>query len=167
MKNETKSLQRSNFHITSVDKKGLFAGYASIFDTIDDQNDIIIPGAFKQSLENWERQNKWPKMLWQHNRQEPIGRWLFIEEDQKGLYVEGQLLLDVQKAKEAYALMRAGAVDGLSIGYLVIKADRDSKRGLRYIHQIELLEISVVTFAANSAAQITKVKAHLYTSSSG
>ena len=154
----TKSLRSANFQLSSVDQKGLFAGYASVFDIVDDQDDIVLPGAFKQSLAEWEGMNKWPKMLWQHNLREPIGRWLFLEEDKKGLYVEGQLLLDVQKAKEAYSLMKAKAVDGLSIGYQVLKAKHDHKKCVRYISQLELLEISVVTFAANSDAQITKVK---------
>ena len=155
---EIKSINDANFRLRSVDEKGLFSGYASIFDTQDEQNDIVLPGAFRASLEEFDRRGKWPKMLWQHNLQEPIGRWLFIEEDAKGLYVEGQLLLDIQKAKEAYALMKAGAVDGLSIGFQVIKARREAKSGIRYIQQVRLIEISVVTYAANHEARVTRVK---------
>lgn len=144
--------------IKSVDERGFFSGYASVFNHVDEQQDVVKPGAFKGTLEQWERQGQWPKMLWQHNQKEPIGRWHFMEEDSKGLYVEGQLLLDVQKAKEAYALMRAGAVDGLSIGFRVVKAERDHSSSLRYIKQVELLEVSIVTFAANERAKITRVK---------
>lgn len=155
---EIKSNQSSGFKVTAVNDKGYFSGYASVFHHIDDQKDVVLPGAFKSSLEKWERQGGWPKMLWQHNQKEPIGRWLFIEEDHKGLYVEGQLLLDVQKANEAYALMRAGAVDGLSIGYRVVKSGREGKSCVRHISEVDLLEISVVTFAANERAKITRVK---------
>jgi HK97 family phage prohead protease len=148
----------TGFKITSVNEKGYFCGYASVFNHVDDQKDVVIPGAFSTSLDKWERQGQWPKMLWQHNQKEPIGRWLFIEEDAKGLYVEGQLLLDVQKASEAYALMRAGAVDGLSIGFRVVKAGREDKSNVRFIKEVDLLEISVVTFAANQEAKITRIK---------
>src|SRR5260221_8562562 len=117
MSMEAKSIQRANFQMSSLDEKGLFAGYASIFECVDDQNDVVMPGAFRASLHNYECYNKWPKLLWQHDSAEPIGRWLFLEEDEKGLYVEGQLLLNVQKGGEAYVLMKAGAIEGLSIGY--------------------------------------------------
>jgi uncharacterized protein len=148
----------SGLKINHMTEKGYFSGFASVFNHLDDQNDVVLPGSFKGSLEQWERQGQWPKMLWQHNQKEPIGRWLFMEETEKGLYVEGQLLLNVQKASEAYALMRAGAVDGLSIGFRVVKAQREAKSNLRYISEVDLLEISVVTFAANSQAKITRVK---------
>lgn len=155
---EIKSVSSSGFNLRSLDEKGLFSGYASVFDCLDDHNDIVLPGSFRDSLENYERQNKWPKMLWQHNLQEPIGRWLFMEEDEKGLYVEGQLLLDLQKGKEAYTLMKVGAVDGLSIGFQVEKSKRDPKTGLRYIQQVKLIEISIVTYAANQEARVMRVK---------
>lgn len=155
---ETKSTQNPGFKTITVNDKGFFSGYASVFDHVDDQKDVVLKGSFKQSLEKWEREGQWPKMLWQHNQKEPIGRWLFMEEDARGLYVEGQLLLDVQKAHEAYALMRAGAVDGLSIGYRVVRAQKNAKSAIRHIHEVDLLEISVVTFAANQQAKITRVK---------
>lgn len=158
MKMERKSRYDGHFRVTSLDEKGVFCGYASIFNFLDDHHDIVLPGAFKASLENAERTHKWPKMLWQHNLQEVIGRWVFIEEDDKGLYVEGQLLLDVQKAKEAYALMKAGAVEGLSIGFTVDKARRDTKTGIRYIEKLKLIEISIVTLAANNRAHVTRIK---------
>jgi uncharacterized protein len=155
---ETKSSQQVTLNIKSLDDKGYFIGYASIFNVLDNHNDIVVPGAFAASLDKWERQGKYPKMLWQHNQKEPIGAWYFMEEDSKGLYVEGQLLMDIQQAREAYSLMRAGAVDGLSIGYKVIKADRDTKSHVRIIKEVDLIEISVVTFAANTHAKITRVK---------
>ncbi|MBP6985873.1 MAG: HK97 family phage prohead protease [Alphaproteobacteria bacterium] len=155
---ENKSIKFPSILVGSTDPQGYFSGYASVFNAVDNQNDMVLPGAFKDSLFAWEKKSQWPKMLWQHDQKEPIGRWLFMEEDSRGLYVEGQLLLDVQKAREAYALMKAGALEGLSIGYRVVKSKRDGKGTVRYIQQVDLLEVSVVTFAANQAAKITKVK---------
>src|SRR5690606_19492529 len=129
---------------------GFFAGYASIFHTVDYHNDCIIQGAFKKHLNAMERANKMPKLLWQHQRDQPIGIWHFIEEDKKGLYVEGQFLLDIQKGQEAYCLMKAGAIDGLSIGYFVKESQINPQHKYREITEIELLEISIVTFPANA-----------------
>lgn len=155
---EVKANQNSAFNVSSINDAGYFSGYASIFNYLDDHKDVIHHGAYATSLRRWEGKGAWPKLLWQHNQKEPIGYWTFMEEDNKGLYVEGQLLLDVQKAREAYVLMKARAVDGLSIGYKVIKATRDSKTNIRYIHEVELLEVSVVTFAANQLAKIIGIK---------
>ncbi len=146
------------FYLKSINDKGLFYGYASVFNTIDAYGDCIIPGAFQQSLQKWQSQNQTPKMLWQHSTEDPIGIWELIEEDKKGLYVEGQLLLDVQKAREAYSLIKHGAIDGLSIGYQVIEAEQDHGSRIRYISVLELFEVSVVTFGANLQARVTQVK---------
>ncbi|MEN8237495.1 MAG: HK97 family phage prohead protease [Pseudomonadota bacterium] len=146
------------FYLKSINDKGLFCGYASVFNTIDAYGDCIVQGAFKESLQKWQNQNRVPKMLWQHNTQDPIGIWELIEEDKKGLYVEGQLLLDVQKAREAYSLIQHGAIDGLSIGYQVVESEQDPASRIRYISTLELFEVSVVTFAANLQARVTQVK---------
>ncbi len=142
--------------ITNVSDKGLLAGYASVFSLVDEQNDSVVPGAFSDCLQQLEHKGSLPKMLWQHNPEEPIGIWHFIEEDHKGLYVEGQLILDTQRGRDAYALIKSGAIDGLSIGYRVVEAYKDSN--VRHITKVNLLEVSIVTFAANHAAKITKVK---------
>src|SRR5690242_3972568 len=105
--------------IEEVNNKGVFTGYASIFNVTDDHRDMIVPGAFRQSLEQYERNNSYPKLLWQHDSNQPIGIWEFIDEDNCGLYVEGKLILEVQQAREAHALLRNRAIDGLSIGYRV------------------------------------------------
>lgn len=91
-------------------------------------------------------------MLWQHDPKIPIGVWKNIQEDDYGLYVEGKLLLDIRHGKEAYSLLRAGIVDGLSIGYDVVKAQRQSKH--KVLQEIDLHEVSLVTFAANPAAKV-------------
>jgi HK97 family phage prohead protease len=157
-KPEFKSEVTRCFKIQTLNHQGLFSGYASVFDIEDEQKDIIKPGAFRKSLETLERQSRLPKMLWQHDANEPIGRWLFMEEDENGLYVEGQLILEVQRASEAYALMQSKAIDGLSIGYRVHESFKDRSLQTRHITKLELFEVSLVTFAANPAARIMNVK---------
>lgn len=142
------------FEIKSVQENGSFAGYASVFNVEDNQHDIILPGAFSDTIA--ERKGD-IKLLWQHNVGEPIGYFTNIQEDEHGLFVEGLLLLDVARAKEAYALLKSGAVKGMSIGYNVVISEYDSK-GVRYIKQVDLWEISLVTFPANEHAEVLHVK---------
>ncbi len=141
--------------IKSVDTAGRFAGYASVFNVIDNQRDSILPGAFKKSLQ--DRANE-IRLLWQHLSAEPIGVFERIFEDAKGLYVEGRLLLDVQRAREAYALLKSNAIRGLSIGYTPLRYTIDHETGARLISEVRLWEVSLVTFPANEAANITVVK---------
>lgn len=143
----------------SETSKGLISGYASVFGVLDEQGDRVIHGAFKNSLSQLKEKNRWPKMLWQHNPQEPIGQWTKIIEDEKGLYVEGSLLLDIQRGREAYALLKENVIDGLSIGYRVLEAHKSEVSNERLLTQVDLLEVSLVTFAANEKAIITNVKA--------
>jgi uncharacterized protein len=141
--------------IKSLDGQGRFAGYASVFEVLDNQQDIIHRGAFSRTL---QRRLDSVKLLWQHQQDEPIGTFDRMFEDERGLYVEGRLLLDVQRAREAYALLKAGAVGGLSIGYSPVRYQIDEENGVRHLSEVELWEISLVTFPANSAANITVVK---------
>jgi HK97 family phage prohead protease len=157
-KPEFKSEVTRCFKIQTLNHQGLFSGYASVFDIEDEQKDIIKHGAFRKCLETLERQSRLPKMLWQHDANEPIGRWLFMEEDENGLYVEGQLILEVQRAREAYALIQSKAIDGLSIGYRVQESLKERSLQTRHITKLELFEVSLVTFAANPAARVTNVK---------
>lgn len=145
---------KSNLALDRLEEEGSFSGYASVFDHVDQQKDRVIRGAFRQTLER----DALPKMLWQHNPQEPIGVWHVVEEDHKGLYVQGQLLLDLQKAKEAHTLMKRGVVTGLSIGCQVVKASYNADEKVRHLEEVSLMEISLVTFAANTQAKITAVK---------
>lgn len=146
------------FKVQDCNSKGIFSGYASVFHIIDDQNDVIKPGAFRAGLERLERKERLPKMLWQHDAKEPVGQWLFMEEDAKGLYVEGQLILEIQRAREAYALMRSKAIDGLSIGYYVRESFKAPSSHTRHITRLDLFEVSLVTFAANPLARVMHVK---------
>ncbi len=134
---------------------GLVKGYASVFDSVDSYNDRVVRGAFKKTLEEAEKTGRYPKMLWQHSETDLIGFWKILKEDDTGLYVEGQLTQDVAKAREAQALIADGAIDGLSIGYRVKKALRGKDdRSVRLLTEVELLEISLVTFPANQAARL-------------
>lgn len=142
-------------NVKSIDNDGRFAGYASVFDVVDNQRDVMMKGAFAATLKKGAGA---VKLLWQHQQDEPIGVFEKVFEDAYGLYVEGKLLLDVQKAREAHALMKAGAVSGLSIGYSPVRY-KISDEGVRLLAEVDLFEVSLVTFPANNAATITVVKA--------
>lgn len=149
--------QRTSFalELKSLDAAGRFAGYASVFDVTDSQRDVMRVGAFRNSL----KQRKYPvQLLWQHQWESPIGVLEQVFEDTHGLYVEGRLLLEVARAKEAHALLKAGAIRGMSIGYNVKRARRDPDSGVRELLEVELWEVSLVTLPANEAAQVTVVK---------
>ena len=145
------------FDIKALDESGAFEGYASVFDVVDGFDDRVAPGAFAASLAG-SRGGRGVKMLWQHDAAEPIGAWDAITEDQRGLHVRGRLLLDVRRGAEAHALLKAGAVDGLSIGYTTVEAALDPATGSRRLTKIDLWEISLVTFQACPGAQVTAVK---------
>jgi HK97 family phage prohead protease len=140
-----------------VDAAGTFAGYASLFNKEDMGHDIVLPGAFRDSLEM--RGPGGIKLLFQHNPSEPIGVWDQLTEDARGLYVRGRLMLDVARAREVLSLMRAGALDGLSIGFRAIRGRRDARTGIRRLEKVDLWEISVVTFPLLPEARIAYVKA--------
>lgn len=142
--------------LKEVSDSGEFEGYASKFGDRDQGGDTVVRGAFTNSLRS--RGPKGVKMLWQHDPSHPIGMWEKIEEDSKGLYVKGRLLTSVQKAKETYELMKAGIIDGLSIGYRTIKALRDDQTGFRDLKEVDLWEISLVTFPMLTSATVTSVK---------
>jgi len=165
MKTKTKNSKKfetkliNNFEIKSLDEAGRFSGYASVFNIEDSYKDIILPSAFKKTLEERDVK-KSIKLLWQHSAEEPIGYFDLIQEDNVGLYVEGKILLDVEKGKEAYSLIKNGAISGLSIGYNVKKAKFNNDNGTRVISAIDLWEISVVTFPANKFSNITFCKSY-------
>ena len=141
------------------DAKGIFTGYGSIFGNEDQGNDVMKKGAFTKSLT--KRPASKVKMLFQHKTDEPIGIFTDIYEDNKGLFVKGQLAMGTQKGREAYELLKMGALDGMSIGF---KADPDkqgyneNKRGVRTLKEVDLMEISLVTFPMNESALIETVK---------
>ena len=144
--------------IKAVGDDGTFSGYAATFGNIDKGDDIIVKGAFSKTLRAWHLSGKKPKMLWQHHPHQPIGIWTHLEQDDYGLYVQGQLALGVALADEAYLLLKKQVLDGLSIGFRTIQAVQDRVRKARLILDIDLIEISVVTFGANSSATVHGVK---------
>ena len=139
-----------------VEPDGTFAGYASLFDKEDLGHDVIAPGAFRDSLA--KRGPAGVKMLFQHNPSEPIGVWVSLKEDARGLYAKGRLMSEVARAREVLSLMRAGALDGLSIGFRAVTARRDAKTGIRRLLKVDLWEISIVTFPLLPEARVAHVK---------
>lgn len=155
---ELKYLERP-FEIKAVEDSGVFEGFGSVFGNVDSYKEIVAPGAFAESLAGWKAAGRLPPVLWQHRSGEPIGPYLSMEEQPVGLHVKGQLLVDdVQRAKEARALMKAKAVNGLSIGFVTREDSYDRVSGIRTLKKVDLWEVSVVTFPANPAAQISSVK---------
>lgn len=138
---------------------GTFEGYASLFRIPDLGKDIVEPGAFRESLA--QRGPTGIRMLWQHDPAEPIGRWLSLHEDGRGLFVRGRLTLAVARAREIHALMRAGAIDGLSIGFRSEKARTEPRTGLRRLERVDLWEVSIVTFPMLPHARISAVQPQL------
>lgn len=135
----------------AVKDDGSFSGYASKFNMVDQDGDIVLPGAFTKTLAT-----RRPKMLWGHDTNKPIGLWDVVEVDSIGLRVEGKLLLTTAMGRETYELMKAGVVDGMSIGYLTRKSE--TRAGNRGLIEVDLFEISVVTFPMLEAAKIESVK---------
>lgn len=131
---------------------GVFEGYASVFGVVDLGYDVVQPGAFTKSLAKRK-----PKMLWQHDMQNPIGVWEEVREDSRGLFVKGRLISDVMQGKEALALLKAGAVDSMSIGYRTVEAMMEGDR-VRKLLEVDLYEISLVTFPMLPEATVTDVK---------
>jgi HK97 family phage prohead protease len=151
--------------VKDVDAKtGEFSGYASVFDVVDWYGDVVVPGAFTSTLEAWAKKSKLPSMLWQHRAAEPIGVWTKMAEDAKGLYAEGRILLDAgDLEKRAHAHLKAGSISGLSIGFDIAPGGLayDSNQGAWLLKQVDLWEVSLVTFPANEEAQVDAVKTAL------
>lgn len=128
------------------------AGYASLFNVEDKGGDVVQKGAYAASLERLAKAGGKVKMLWQHDPMQPIGVWDEIVEDDNGLFVRGRLLPEVQAGREALALLQAGAIDGLSIGYRTVRAEKSAKG--RLLHEIKLWEVSMVTFPMLPEARV-------------
>lgn len=151
-----------------VTAKGEFAGYGAVFGNIDAYGDVIAPGAFKGTLDDWSKTGKLPPMLLQHGGmgltdgdQMPIGKWMKMREDDRGLYAEGKLInLDTERGKTIYGALSEGVLDGMSIGYKAksfsLRTKPDEPR--RTLKEIDLRELSIVTFPANELARISDVK---------
>ena len=126
------------FDLKEIGEDGVFSGYGSIFGNKDSGGDIVIAGAFAKSLAEHRQKGSRVKMYWQHDPHQPIGKWTDIAEDGKGLFVEGKLNMGVQRGREAYALLKEGDIDGLSIGYSIVESEPDEKRGALLLKQVRL-----------------------------
>lgn len=150
--------KKVSFEVKSVSETGTFEGYGSVYDVVDQGDDIVTKGAFTESLQGLQQKGRLPALLWQHDASQPIGIYTKMIEDENGLYVEGQLALKTQKGAEAYELMKMGAISGLSIGFMTKDDSYDAKSGIRTINKGDLWEVSVVTFPMNDKARIDAVK---------
>ncbi len=150
-------------HLTE-DAAGLvIEGYASLFDAADQGGDIVARGAYAASLKAMGAQGRRVRMLWQHDATQPIGLWDEVQEDARGLRVRGRLLDSVAKGREAAALIKAGAIEGLSIGYRTVRASKTDK-GQRLLTELDLWEVSLVTFPMQAAARVSAAPAAKATS---
>jgi len=141
---------------TVIAEDGTVEGYASLFGEIDQARDMVMPGAFRQTLAL--RGVRRIPMLFQHDPAEPIGIWTELVEDARGLRARGRLIPDVQRSREVLALVKAGAIDGLSIGFKTVKGRVDPKSRVRKLDQVDLWEISIVTFPLLRGARVHAVK---------
>lgn len=144
--------------IAKVDSMGTFSGYASVFNVVDLGHEVVEAGAFKKSLAQKGPDNI--RMLFQHSPDAPIGRWIEMHEDANGLYVKGQLNLDVERGREIHALIKSGAIDGLSIGFKTLRSRREQSGAVRRILEADLWEVSIVTFPMLPQARVSNVKSH-------
>ena len=147
-----RKFQQPEAGLTVVDGS-LISGYASLFGKRDQGGDVVQKGAYAGSLKALAGSGRQVKMLWQHDPTQPIGVWDDVREDAAGLFVKGRILTEVEKGREAVALLSAGAIDGLSIGYRTVKAERDGK-GNRLLSELELWEVSLVTFPMLAEARV-------------
>ena len=154
---ETKHLD-FGFEVKAVNEDGTIEGYGSVFGVKDSYADIIQKGAFDKSIKAHKEQKSMPALLWQHDAMQPIGVWTDMAEDAKGLRLKGKLAMDTVKGKEAHALLKMGALNGLSIGFMTKQAQYDEKTEIRTLTEVEIWETSIVTFPANTKARVTHVK---------
>jgi len=140
-------------HLTQDGAGLVIEGYASLFGAPDQGGDVVARGAYAASLKAMAAEGRRVRMLWQHDPAQPIGIWDEVAEDARGLRVKGRLLDSVARGREAAALIAAGAIEGLSIGYRTIRANR-TERGQRLLTELELWEVSLVTFPMLPAARV-------------
>jgi len=141
---------------TTIDADGSVEGYASLFGEVDQARDMMMHGAFAQTLT--ARGIRRVPMLFQHDPSEPVGIWLELREDHRGLFARGRLIPEVARGRELLSLLRAGAIDGLSIGFRTAKARIDPKTRIRRVYAVDLWEISIVTFPMLNGARVRAVK---------
>lgn len=148
------SISTKELQITDDGEFGYFKGYAITWNNVDRAREVAVKGCFAESL----KENPKVKMQWQHDYADLIGSYTKLEEDDTGLYCEGRINLGTARGKEAYVLLKAGDIDGLSIGYEVVQDRYDSVNDIRYLEKLNLYEISLVSVPCNPKAQVFDVK---------
>lgn len=147
-----------DFSVKAVASDGTFTGYGSVFGVVDSYNEIVAPGAFKDSLASHKAKGTMPALLWQHMSSEPLGVFTEMEEDSIGLKVTGRIAMKTQRGAEAYELLKMKAISGLSIGFIPREETTDRDAKTTTLTKVDLWETSLVTFPANDAARIQGVK---------
>jgi len=170
-------MQRLEIKLASdeVDSKtGEFSGYGAVFGNVDSSGDVIAKGAFRRTLKEWDGRGKYPPMLLQHggmfgaaaDDMLPVGQWVTMEENGKGLKVTGRLFaMQTERGQYLYEGLKSGVLDGLSIGYRAKEFVLGTKptEPRRTLTDVELVELSIVTFPANPLARVSAVKSALTT----
>ena len=146
------------FQLKALSESGTFTGYGSVFGVQDSYGDVVVAGAFADSLAAQKAAGRMPAMLWQHRSAEPLGVYTSMVEDSIGLKVDGQIAMSTVRGAEAYALLKLGAISGLSIGYMPREDSYDKVTGVTTLKKVDLWEVSLVTFPANDAARVQGVK---------
>jgi HK97 family phage prohead protease len=155
---QTKTLD-FHFEAKALDGAGTFEGHASVFGVEDYVRDTVKRGAFKRTLAEHATKDRMPALLWQHDTHQPIGVWEEMREDRRGLFAQGRLLIDdIPQARAAHALLKEGGLSGLSIGFRTVESEVDDKRGVRKLTDVDLFEVSLVTFPALDSARVEAVK---------
>jgi len=159
---EGKSMNRKHsdfkFQVKQVAEDGTFEGYGSVFGVKDSYGDIVMPGAFADSLSAHKAAGTMPALLWQHDSDDVCGVWLEMVEDNIGLKVRGQLAIKTGYGSDAYELLKLKAISGLSIGYATVEDEYDRISDSTKLHKLDLWEVSLVTFPANTSARVSAVK---------
>jgi HK97 family phage prohead protease len=145
------------FRVKDVDESGTFEGFAAVYGNVDLGNDVIAPGAFTRTIKNSEGR---VPILWQHDKREPIGAGR-LSDSREGLILRGKLVLESDVARKAHGLMKAEVLNGLSIGYDLIKSEYDKKNDARLLKEIKVWEVSLVTFPMNPRALVSSVKSQV------
>lgn len=146
----------TELNLCTADEEGTFEGHAAIFGKLNSFDEVVVPGAFKKTLKS--RSKHKVKMLRQHQQSAIIGVWEELREDSEGLFVRGRLLTEIQSAKETLILLKAKALDGLSIGFRTVIEEFDHKKKITNLMEIDLFEISLVAIPSQAAALITSVR---------
>lgn len=154
---EQKRFFSARLDLRELKEDGTFEGYGSVFNVVDSYGTAVAPGAFAETLRT--KGAKGVRLLWQHDSEQPIGVYPEMYEDKTGLFVKGKLALKTQRGAECYELMQMGAIDGLSIGFMPVKWEVDEEQDLITFTELDLWEISPVTFPANDSARISAVRA--------